>query len=66
MKSAGSFLFLKLTVKENFLFFFKKPEPDEPHGPLILRYLREKLDAKEELWKLKYFTPQTYDLQKIL
>jgi hypothetical protein len=60
---------------------------DEPHGSLILKYLREKLDArgmshcaalpftlkskylkaKEELlWKLKYFTMQKYDLQKIL
>jgi hypothetical protein len=33
------------------------------------RHLHEKsclLKAKEELWKLKYFTMQKYNLQKIL
>jgi hypothetical protein len=29
----------------------------------IKKYLKK---AKEELWKLKYFTMQKYDLQKIL
>ncbi len=29
-------------------------------------YLKKYLKAKEELWKLKYFTIQKYNLQKIL
>jgi hypothetical protein len=29
-------------------------------------YIKMNLKAKEELWKLKYFTMQKYDLQKIL
>jgi hypothetical protein len=29
-------------------------------------YIKKYLKAKEELWKLKYFTMQTYNLQKIL
>ncbi len=28
-------------------------------------YIKRYLKAKEELWKLKYFTIQTYNLQKI-
>jgi hypothetical protein len=29
-------------------------------------YIKRDLKAKEELWKLKYFTMQKYNLQKIL
>ncbi len=29
-------------------------------------YITKHLNAKEELWKLKYFTMQKYNLQKIL
>jgi hypothetical protein len=29
-------------------------------------YIKKYLNAKEELWKLKYFTRQKYNLQKIL
>jgi hypothetical protein len=29
-------------------------------------YIKKYLHAKEELWKLKYFTMQKYNLQKIL
>jgi hypothetical protein len=29
-------------------------------------YSKKYLKAKEELWKLKYFTMQKYNLQKIL
>jgi hypothetical protein len=29
-------------------------------------YTKKDLQAKEELWKLKYFTMQKYNLQKIL
>jgi hypothetical protein len=29
-------------------------------------YIKKYLKAKEELWKLKYFTMQKYNLQKIL
>jgi hypothetical protein len=29
-------------------------------------YIKKYLKAKEELWKLKYFTIQKYKLQKIL
>jgi hypothetical protein len=29
-------------------------------------YIKKYLKAKQELWKLKYFTMQKYNLQKIL
>jgi hypothetical protein len=29
-------------------------------------YIKKDLKAKEELWKLKYFTMQKYNFQKIL
>jgi hypothetical protein len=29
-------------------------------------YIKKSLQAKEELWKRKYFTMQKYNLQKIL
>jgi len=29
-------------------------------------YIKKYLKAKEELWKLKYFTMQKYNLQKML
>jgi hypothetical protein len=29
-------------------------------------YMKKYLEAKDELWKLKYFTMQKYSLQKIL
>jgi hypothetical protein len=29
-------------------------------------YIEKSLKAKEEIWKLKYFTMQKYNLQKIL
>jgi hypothetical protein len=29
-------------------------------------YIEKYLKAKEEIWKLKYFTMQKYNLQKIL
>ncbi len=35
------------------------------HGGLAI-YVKKYLKAKEELWKLKYFTKQKYNLQKIL
>jgi hypothetical protein len=35
-------------------------------GCVTLVYIETYLKAKEELWKLKYFTMQKYNLQKIL
>jgi hypothetical protein len=35
------------------------------HGGLAI-YMKKYLKAKEELWKLKYFTMQKYNLQTIL
>jgi hypothetical protein len=35
------------------------------HYGLVI-YMKKYLKAKEELWKLKYFTMQKYNLQKIL
>jgi hypothetical protein len=35
------------------------------HRGLAL-YIKKYLHPKEELWKLKYFTMQKYNLQKIL
>jgi hypothetical protein len=36
------------------------------HCGLVAIYIKTYLKAKEELWKLKYFTMQKYNLQKIL
>jgi hypothetical protein len=33
------------------------------HGGLAM-YIKKSIKAKEELWKLKYFTMQKYNLQK--
>jgi hypothetical protein len=32
----------------------------------LAMYIKKYLKAKEELWKLKYFTTQKYNLQKII
>jgi hypothetical protein len=48
--------------------FWKKKETRKKHvshGGLA-SYIKKYLKAKEELWKLKYFTGQNYNLQKIL
>jgi len=37
----------------------------ESHCDLAI-YIKKYLKAKEELWKLKYFTMQKYKLQKLL
>jgi hypothetical protein len=37
---------------------------DSSHYGLAI-YIKKYLKAKEELWKLKYFNTQKYDLQKI-
>jgi hypothetical protein len=34
------------------------------HCGLAIIFIKEYLKAKEELWKLKYFTTQRYNLQK--
>jgi hypothetical protein len=36
------------------------------HCGLAIYIIKKYLKAKEELWKLKYFTMQKYNLQKIL
>jgi len=36
-----------------------------PHCGLAI-YIKKYLKAKEELWNVKYFTMQKYDLKKIL
>jgi hypothetical protein len=36
-----------------------------PHFGLAI-YIEKYVKAKEELWKLKYFTMQKYNLQKML
>jgi len=44
-------------------------EPNEQgmsHTVALPIYIKKYLKAKEELWKLKYFTKQKYNLQKIL
>jgi hypothetical protein len=37
-----------------------------PIAQATLVYIKKYLKAKEESWKLKYFTMQKYNLQKIL
>jgi hypothetical protein len=41
----------------------KKPRVVSHYGLAI--YIKMYLKAKEELWKLKYFTMQNYNLKKI-
>ncbi len=36
------------------------------HAVALQFYIKKYLKAKEELWKLKYFTMQKYNLQKLL
>jgi hypothetical protein len=36
------------------------------HTSGLAIYIKKYLKVKEELWKLKYFTMQKYNLQKIL
>jgi hypothetical protein len=43
--------------------FESKKTRDVSHCGLAI-YIKKYLKAKEELWKLKYFTMQTYNLQK--
>ncbi len=49
---------------------WKQEEADKNKGCVTLwpwtTYIKTYLKAKEELWKLKYFTMQKYNLQKIL
>jgi hypothetical protein len=45
--------------------YFPKKTRGVSHGGLAI-YIKKYLKAKEELWKLKYFTMQKYNLQKIL
>jgi hypothetical protein len=37
-----------------------------PRAQATLVYIKKYLKAKEELWKLKYFTMKKYNLPKIL
>jgi hypothetical protein len=37
-----------------------------PTAQATLVYIKKYLKPKEELWKLKYFTMQKYNIQKIL
>jgi hypothetical protein len=32
----------------------------------LAKYIKKYFEAKEELWKLKYFTMQNYNLQRIV
>jgi hypothetical protein len=43
----------------------KKEQRGVPHHGLAI-FIEKYLKAKEELWKLKYFTMQRYNLQKLL
>ncbi len=43
-----------------------KPMPRKNKGRGFTIYIKKYLKAKEELWKLKHFTMQKYNLQKIL
>jgi hypothetical protein len=44
----------------------KKPELVVDHTVALPFTFKRYFKAKEELWKLKYFTVQKYNLQKIL
>jgi hypothetical protein len=59
---AVRFVVLKSALEEHSRNFNNK---SVSHCGLAI-YIKKYLKAKEELWKLKYFTMQKYDLQKIL
>jgi len=43
----------------------KKESGEMSHCGLAI-YIKKYLEAKEEIWKLKYFTKQKYNLEKTL
>jgi len=47
----------------NFPLLFPNPTRGVSHCDLAI-YIKKYLKAKEELWKLKYFTMQKYNLPK--
>ncbi len=47
-------------------FIIKTKTRGVSHYIKIAIYIKSSLVRKEELWKLKYFTMQEYNLQKIL
>jgi hypothetical protein len=68
-------------VSKNHIFHVKKKGESSPEKNLIIVivittrgvshcglaiYIKKYLNAKEELWKLIYFTMKKYNLQKIL
>jgi hypothetical protein len=58
-------LYPKVLHGMNFPLLFPNPTRGESHCGLAI-YIEMYLKAKEELWKLKYFTIQKYYLQKTL
>ncbi len=58
-------LYPKVLCGMNFSLLFPHPTRGVSHCGLAI-YIKKYLKAKEELWKLKYFTIQKYYLQKIL
>jgi hypothetical protein len=57
-------------MKQGLLGLFSPPPPPQKtkqgvcHTMAKATYIKKCLKAKEELWKLKYFTLQKYTLQK--
>jgi len=49
-----------------FCIFSETPETRGVSHCGLAIYIKKYLKAKEELWKIKYFTMQKYNLQKIL
>jgi hypothetical protein len=45
-------------------YLTKSKQGGVSHCGLVAIYIKKYLKAKEELWKLKYFTMQKYNLQK--
>jgi hypothetical protein len=73
------FTFCFLSDKMEFASNYRVKLPNQPSQPPkwefktrgvshcgLAIYIKRYLKAKEELWKLKYFTMQKYNLQKIL
>jgi len=49
----------------NYAPYYKKNTMGVSHSGLAIHIKKCLKEAKEELWKLKYFTMQKYNLQKI-
>jgi len=65
MPRQGLQVMLYLVILNGFSCLFPREDKGVSHHGLAI-YIQKYLKPKQDLWKLKYFTMQKYNLQKIL